>query len=258
MTYQADAANPLPACVTDYINQVIRRMRYSRRVRQEVRQELLDHFTDALADCPDSVQRQKLAEALIAGFGDTKMLAALLRRAKKRNRPAWIKALIRTAQAFLLLIALFILYTAWFMTGRPTISTNYLAVLSERLQPKAPESENAWPFYRQAMLRFVPMEPLPVPEPYGPPWTYRWPEPDMDPAGMPDAVRRRWTSGSTRTGPPGSPTLPPVTNFIVGMRTIPWRTFSGRWQRPRPLARARRSNLGPRGRSRTTCSGRTP
>jgi hypothetical protein len=190
MTHQDDAANPLPACVTEYINRVIRRMRYSRSARREVRQELLDHFTDALADCSDPQQRQKLADTLISQFGDTKMLAALLRRAKKRNRPAWIKALIRTAQAFLLLIVLFALYTVWFMTGRPTITTNYLAVLSERLQPKAPESQNAWPFYREAMLRCVLMEPLPVLEPYGPPWTYTWPEPDMDLATLPGPVRR--------------------------------------------------------------------
>ena len=82
MTHQDDAANLLPACVTEYINQVIRRMRYSRSARREVRQELLDHFTDALADCPDPQQRQKLAETFIGEFGDTKMLAALLRRAE--------------------------------------------------------------------------------------------------------------------------------------------------------------------------------
>jgi hypothetical protein len=190
MDRQDSSPQPLPACVTDYINRVIRRMRYSRAARREVRQELLDHFTDALADCPDPQQRQKLAETLITEFGDTKMLAALLRRAKKRNRPAWIKALIRTAQAFILLLVLFGLYTAWFMTGRPTVTTNYLAVLSDKMHPKAPESENAWPFYREAMLRFVPMVPLPVLDPYGPPWTYTWPETDMDPAGMPDAVRK--------------------------------------------------------------------
>jgi hypothetical protein len=194
MTHQDNGANTLPACVTEYINQVIRRMRYSRGARQEVRQELTDHFTDALADCPDPQQRQKLAERLIGEFGDTKMLAALLRRAKKRNRPAWVKAMIRTAQAFLLLIGLFVLYTAWFMNGRPTISTNYLAVLSERLQPKAPESENAWPFYRQAMLRYVPpgdVTAADTTQPSSSPGkAYASPEMDVDIASMPDSLRK--------------------------------------------------------------------
>ena len=198
---QNSPPQPLPTCVTEYINRVIRRMRYSRSARREVGQELLDHFTDALADCSDPPQRQKLAETLISQFGDTKMLAALLRRAKKRNRPAWVKALLRTAQGFLLLIVLFVLYTAWFMTGRPTVTTNYLAMLSDKMHPKAPETENAWPYYREAMLQFVAIGPMPSPEPYGPPWNYREPETDMDLATLPGVVRKVLDKWLDENGP---------------------------------------------------------
>lgn len=200
MTHQDPSPQHLPACVIEYISHVIRRMRYSRSARREVKQELLDHFTDALADCPDPQERQRLAETLIADFGDAKLLATLLRRAKKRNRPAWLKALIRTGQAILLLLVLCILYTAWFFTGQPTISTDYVAVLSERIQPKAPESENAWPFYKQAIRAFV--EPPQVTPPRStqpteeqPPATNVWPDMDVDPARMPgflQAALRQW------------------------------------------------------------------
>jgi hypothetical protein len=195
MTDQHGATNPLPACVTEYIDEVIRRMRYSARARREVRQELTDHFTDALADCPDPTERQQCAEELVAEFGDTKVLGALLRRAKKRNRPAWLKAFIRSGQGLLVLLVVFGLYTAWFMTGRPTISTNYVAALSEKLQPKAPESENAWPFYRRAALEFVATGRIEPPDPTQPPYSYSVPETDTDLARMPEFVQaglRKW------------------------------------------------------------------
>lgn len=191
MSRQERPAEPLPACVTEYIDEIIRRMRYSRSARHEVRQELTDHFTDALADCADPAEREKLAEDLIAEFGDAKMLATLLRRAKKRNRPPLLKALIRAGQALLILIGVFILYTAWFVTGRPTINTNYLAVLSDKMRPQAPESQNAWPFYREAMLKIDMSAPMPHLVGTG----CSWEDPDRDPASLPDdaqAMVRKW------------------------------------------------------------------
>lgn len=194
MSRQDRPLEPLPACVTEYIDQVIRRMRYSRRVRLEVRQELLDHCTDALADCSDPRERQAHAEELIAGFGDAKLLATLLGRAKKRNRPPLLKALLRTGQACLLLLLLFVLYTAWFVTGQPTISTNYVTVLSDRLQPKAPESDNAWPLYRQAIWQFVLQPPMPAsgttqPSSQAAGTANPWPDMDVDLARMPDYMQ---------------------------------------------------------------------
>ncbi len=103
--------------------------------------------------------------------------------------------LIRTAQAIVIVFLLSSLYTIWFITGTPSITTNYVAVASEGLQPKAPESENAWPLYKQACQRFVRYE-MPSPPPgEGTPTRCIWPDTDMDPASFPDYVQaalHRW------------------------------------------------------------------
>ena len=92
---------------------------------------------------------------------------------------------------------LFVLYTAWFMTGRPTISTNYLAVLSERLQPKAPQSENAWPFYRQALLQYV-----------SPP-NYLTPSPSTQPSDQQPVYRHIWSNTDVDLAQPPTSSAPP-------------------------------------------------
>ena len=141
----------LPDCVTGYIRRVVLRMGYSRKVRAEVRQELTDHFIDALADCSDQDERRSRAEQLIAQFGDAKLLARLIRRGKKRCRPLWKKVIIRTAQSFGAFILLFIGYSAWFFTGQATLSTDYLAHLNQMVRPDVSNSQNAWPLYEKAM-----------------------------------------------------------------------------------------------------------
>jgi hypothetical protein len=154
MTRKDNPAGDLPACVIEYVRLVIRKMGYSRAARREVRQELIDHFADALAGWP-AEDRQKRAEQLIAEFGDAKLLATLIRRGKKRCRPVWLKAMIRSGQGFLLLVALFGLYSVWFVLGRPTISADYLATLNEQVHPKVGRAENAWPLYESAIRAYV-------------------------------------------------------------------------------------------------------
>ena len=152
-----DANNPanLPPSALEYINLVIRKMGYRRKIRTEVKQELTDHFTDALADHTDPQARAQHAAELITQFGPPKLLARLIRRGKKRCRPLWKKVLIRTCQSIPLLLALFIIYTAWFLTGKPTISTDYLTQLSRLMRPNVPDSQNAWPEYQKAALLYV-------------------------------------------------------------------------------------------------------
>ena len=74
--------NNVPAVVTDYIDAIIKKMRYRKTVRAEVRRELADHFADALADCNNDDERNAQAQAMIEEFGDAKLLGVLLRRAK--------------------------------------------------------------------------------------------------------------------------------------------------------------------------------
>ena len=77
----------LPGCAEEYIKLIIKKMRYRRKVRQDVREELTAHFEDELKDCATDEDKEQKARQLIAGFGDVKLLAVLLRRAKKRCRP---------------------------------------------------------------------------------------------------------------------------------------------------------------------------
>ena len=116
----------LPRCITEYLSAVINKMRYRRQVRREVQQELTNHFADALADCESEQEKQRRAEKMIAGFGDAKLLARLIRRGKKRCRPLWKKALIRTGQAALAGYVISILFNAWALYTWRTNITIYV------------------------------------------------------------------------------------------------------------------------------------
>ena len=139
----------LPELVQQYIRRLARRVA-NRHMRRDVLAELTDHFSDALADIPEGSGRDELATSLIADFGDTKLLAKLIKRAKKRCRPMWVKFVIRTCQTLLVLMLVFAGYTWWFITGEPTIRVDYLARLNEMVQPTPDESLNAALYYLKA------------------------------------------------------------------------------------------------------------
>ena len=147
--------NILPSCVTDYIDLVIKKMRYSRKARKEVRRELTDHFTDALTDYDNQQAQQQAAEKLIKEFGDANILAKLIRRAKKRCRPLWKKTMIRSFQVMGMIVVLFSCYTIWFVSGKPTFSIDYLTELNKIGRPTVVEGENAWPYYEKAIEFYV-------------------------------------------------------------------------------------------------------
>ncbi len=141
----------LPGSAAAFINRVIKKMRYRKKVRSEVMAELEAHFEDELKDCTNDEQRQQKAQQLITDFGDLKLLAILLRRAKKRCRPLWRTIVARTFQAIGVLILCFILYVVWFLSGKPAITTNYVAELNNMVRPVADESLNAAPLYIKAI-----------------------------------------------------------------------------------------------------------
>jgi len=145
----------LPGCVREYIESVIRNMRYRKKVRGKVRDELAGHFEDALHDCKNEYEKEKLAERLTGEFGNEKLLATLIRRGKKRCRPLWLKGLVRTCQAAGLLIVLFCLYTLWFTYGRCLVDIDYLAVINKMGRTAVSESDNAWPYYEKAGKLYV-------------------------------------------------------------------------------------------------------
>ncbi len=153
-----DESQDLPQCAREYIDLVIRKMRCREQVRREVRCELIDHFIDALADCETDEGRKQCAEELLAGFGDIKMLGRLIKRGKKRCRPLWRKVLSGSSYAVCASALLIILYSAWFFTGKPTLSIDYLARLNEMTRPATVAGENAWPDYEKAIEVYVAAE----------------------------------------------------------------------------------------------------
>ncbi len=140
----------LPACAVEFIKLVIRKMLYRRKVRLEVQAELIGHFEDALKDCQNEEEKEQEARQLIADFGDAKLLAVLLRRAKRRCRPLWRTVVARTFQTIGVLILCFILYVVWFFMGRPVVTIDYVAELNRMVRPVADESLNAAASYKKA------------------------------------------------------------------------------------------------------------
>jgi hypothetical protein len=147
----------LPACATEYIKQVIKKMRYRRKVRQDVQVELAAHFEDELKDCKTDEKSEQKAKQLITEFGDVKLLAVLLRRAKKRCRTPWRKTLVRSFQVLGIIILYFIICFIPLLIGSPTISVNYVDWLNELVQGGRDEADNARPYYEKAVKLYVEM-----------------------------------------------------------------------------------------------------
>ena len=101
--------NDLPRSAVDFIDSVIKKVRYRKKVRQEVRDELIDHFTMALSECNTPEEKEAAAKEMIEEFGDIKTLSRLIRRGKKRCRPLWKKVIIRTFQGIGIFILCFIM-----------------------------------------------------------------------------------------------------------------------------------------------------
>ncbi len=152
----------LPELIQQYIKNLAKRTR-NRHIRRDVIAELRAHFTDALAHAPKDSYPDELAASLITDFGDTKTLSQLIKRAKKRCRPLWLKLTLCTCQTILVLLLIFAGYTYWFVTGQPTFRVDYLAKLNEFSRPVADESLNAAPYYLKATeLLVIPDDSDPV------------------------------------------------------------------------------------------------
>jgi hypothetical protein len=145
----------LPACASRFIKLVVKKMRYRKKVRAEVMAELATHFDGALKNCKSGGDREKTAEKLIAEFGDVKLLAVLLRRAKKRCRPLWRKVLVRSSQALAIIVLYIIFVGVYLGTGTPNISVNYVDWLNDLVSEGGSEVQNAKPYYDKAAELYV-------------------------------------------------------------------------------------------------------
>lgn len=158
--YDSKESGHLPLSVTQYLDTLLKKMRYRRKVREDVRAELTAHFEDELKGCTSDEEKRKKARQLIGEFGDLKLLAVLLRRAKKRCRPLWRTVAARTFQTIGVLLLCFILYAIWFSCGKPTIRVDYVALFNRMNQPLIRDQDNAWPHYEKAVSLYVPQSPV--------------------------------------------------------------------------------------------------
>lgn len=151
MAEKKDNSSDLPVSVTDFLDLLLKRMRYRRKVQEEVRAELTAHFEDELRSCATDKEKHDKARQVIAEFGDLKLLAVLLCRAKRRCRPLWRTVMARTFQIIGVLLLCLILYGIWFSLGKPTIRVDYVALLNQMNQPQVRDQDNAWPHYEKAI-----------------------------------------------------------------------------------------------------------
>jgi hypothetical protein len=107
--------------------------------------------------CKTDESREQKAKQLITEFGEVKLLAVLLRRAKKRCRHLWRKALVRSFQAFGIIVLYFLICLGPLVVGKPTISINYVDWLNELVRGGRDEADNARPYYEKAFELYVEM-----------------------------------------------------------------------------------------------------
>jgi hypothetical protein len=141
----ADAGLPLEVAKT--VRQVVRGSKLWRSEQVSVAKELVGHFQEGLA-------AGHAPQQLIASFGDPQQAAQLIRRAKKRGRPffwyLWHYGWIALAALF----GLYVLTGLYLVIGRPSIRTDYLAIINERAASVL-EEKRAWPLYRIALGKML-------------------------------------------------------------------------------------------------------
>jgi hypothetical protein len=150
-----DAAG-LPKPLTDLVRSTVGRTRLWSLERAELAEELIAHFRDALEAGAE-------VEHLQRTFGDPRRVAVLIRRAKKRNRPApWRHSMmvIRATSATVgLLLVLYLGYALYFFAGDPQPSINYYDQINAPAK-SLDEAERGWPIYREALILLEPTKEL--------------------------------------------------------------------------------------------------
>src|SRR5262249_20913889 len=123
---------------------VVNATRLWRLERVEVMQELIAHFTDGIASGIS-------AEDLLERFGDETRTAALIRRAKRRNRPLTWHALRFAAWSMSSILVFYSSYAVYFLSGHPSPRVDYITNINKETG-KTPVEDRAWPLYRRALI----------------------------------------------------------------------------------------------------------
>ena len=141
----------LPDEAVSFIDLVVKKVRYRKKVRCEVRDELVDHFYMAIKDCRTEGERQAAVREVIEEFGDADVVARLIRRGKKRCRPLWRTVFVRSLQVLGVLLLLAGLRIGYLAGGNAVVSVNYVEWLNDYVRQGRKESKNAYPYYVKAV-----------------------------------------------------------------------------------------------------------
>ena len=138
------AAVGLPAPSTELIVRVVKLTRLWRLEKAAVADELIAHFLDGVAAGTSALE-------LIDRFGDQRIAARLIRRAKKRNRWMPWHILVGTVKTFGILLGIYGLLLIRFCVERPSPKVDYVAQLNAPVAA-SPVSDRAWSIYRRAII----------------------------------------------------------------------------------------------------------
>jgi hypothetical protein len=138
------AAANLPKPAVDLICRVVKRTRLWPLEKAAVADELIAHFADGVA-------AGSAAEQLMESFGDERVAAKLIRRAKRRGRPWPWHVWNVSVRVMAVVLAIYVVLIIRFCLGQPTISVDYLAKLNAPTIA-VPQSDRAWPLWRQVIL----------------------------------------------------------------------------------------------------------
>jgi hypothetical protein len=134
----------LPAPAGALIVRVVKLTRLWRLEKAAVADELIAHFSDGVAaGCS--------AADLVDRFGDARVAARLIRRAKTRNRWLPRRAMTGAANTIAISVGVYGLLLIRFWAERPLPTVDYVAELNAPAA-RTLKSDRAWPLYRQAIV----------------------------------------------------------------------------------------------------------
>jgi hypothetical protein len=123
---------------------VVKRTRLTRKEKAEIASELVAHFMDGLEAGTTEAE-------LLTSFGDSRIAAKLMRRAKLRCRACPRKVALRMGQAFCVMTVFYLGAVLYYAGSRPEVSVNYLDHLNAPVLELS-DHERAWSIYREALL----------------------------------------------------------------------------------------------------------
>jgi hypothetical protein len=137
------AAN-LPSTAAELIRAVVKRTRLWPLEKTAVAEELIAHFTDGLA-------AGRTPEQLTEDFGDGRIAAKLVRRAKRRGRPWPWHVLNFAVRVMAVVFAIYAVLLIRFCLAQPRPSVDYIAKQNVTVSGIA-GADRAWPLWRRAIL----------------------------------------------------------------------------------------------------------